>query len=137
MKRYALILICALAFAASCATPPAETVVEDPGPCPEDYRRLIDWYLEETLPRPESTRKFEVIKEPEKVRTETYYGFIPLGEGQEVWEVFVAFDTKNSSGRYTGKDMHVVWIRHGKIVAYDYERPPNEFVIKQRLKEEE
>ena len=38
---------------------------------------------------------------------------------------------------YIGKDMHVVWIRHGKIVAYDYERPPNEFVVKQRLKQED
>lgn len=136
MKRYVFMLICALTLSA-CATPPGETLVDEPGPFPANYRELIDWYLEETLPRPESTRKFEIIKEPAKVRTKTYYGFIPLYEGQQVWEVFVAFDTKNASGRYIGKDMHVVWIRHGKIVAYDYERPPNEFVVKQRLKQED
>ncbi|MBS3756941.1 MAG: hypothetical protein KGY56_14680 [Desulfobacterales bacterium] len=133
MKRYAIIILCALAVSA-CATPPAETVKDDAGPYPENYRELIDWYLEETLPRPESTKKFEIIKAPEKIRTETYYGFMPLYEGQQVWEVFVAFDTKNARGRHIGKDMHVVWIRHGKIVAYDYARPPNEFVVKQRLR---
>lgn len=135
MKRFSIVvsvlIVCAFGMF-SCAAPPREAIIRDPGPYPEEYRAMIRWYLDETLEKPDSIRDFEILKSPEIQRLETYYAFIPLHEGQKVWEVFIAFDAKDRSGRYRGRDMHVVWIRHNRLVAFDYERPEVDFVVRQR-----
>jgi hypothetical protein len=134
--RYTLICLCVLVLAFSaCAAPLREAVVPDPGPYPENYRAMIRSYLEESLERPKTIRAFEILKEPEPVELDTYYGIIPLYKGQQVWEVFFVFDVKLRDGRYRGRDMHVVWIRHDKIVAYDYEEIEFEYRMEQRLQD--
>ncbi len=135
MKRFFVVffaLVVCVFLMTSCAAPPREAVIRDPGPYPEKYREMIKWYLEETLEQPDSIRDFEIVKPPETVRLETYYGFVSLYEGQKVWEVFIAFDAKDRTGRYRGRDMHVVWIRHKRLVAFDYERLEADFRVKQR-----
>jgi hypothetical protein len=134
--RYALICLCILVFVFSaCAAPPREAIVPDPGPYPENYREMIKSYLEESLEYPETIRAFEILKEPEPVELDTYYAIIPLYRGQQVWEVFIVFDVKLRDGRYRGRDMHVVWLRHDKIVAYDYEEIEFEYRMEQRLQD--
>ena len=132
MKKYLLILLCLL-FLASCAAPPHEAVIQNAGPYPENYRDMIKCYLEETLQNPESLKGFKIQKPPEVVTLDTYYGFIPLYEGQKVWEVFIVFNVKNANGVYIGPDMHVVWIRHNRIVAYDYEEVELDYRVKHRI----
>jgi len=132
VKKYALIFICLL-FLASCAAPPHEAVIQNAGPYPENYRNLVKCYLAETLENPESLKDFKIQKAPEVVTLDTYYGFIPLYEGQKVWETFIVFNVKNANGVYIGPDMHVVWIRHNRIVAYDYEDVELDYRVRQRL----
>lgn len=132
MKKYTLICIC-LFFLASCAAPPHEAVIQNAGPYPENYRDMIECYLEQTLKNPESLKNFKIQKPPKIVTLDTYYGFIPLYEGQKVWETFIVFDAKNANGKYVGPDMHVVWIRHNRIVAYDYDEVELDYRVRQRL----
>ncbi|MDZ7832163.1 MAG: hypothetical protein U5L07_10465 [Desulfobacterales bacterium] len=132
MKKYTLISICLL-FLVSCAAPPHEAVIQNAGPYPENYREMIKGYLGQTLQNPESLKDFNALKPAEIVTLDTYYGFIPLYEGQKVWEIFITFDVKNANGKYIGPDMHVVWIRHNRIVAYDYDEVELDYRVKKRL----
>ncbi len=132
MKKYTFICICLLSLAA-CAAPPHEAVIPNPGPYPENYRQMIKCYLEETLANPESLKNFNIKKPPEMITLDTYYGFIPLYENQKVWEIFIVFNVKNDDGTYIGPDMHVVWIRHNRIVAYDYHGVELGYRINQRI----
>ena len=131
MKR--LILFITMLFIVSgCATAPMEAFKIDCGPYPENYSEMIKCYLNFHLEDPSSLKDFTVIKPPEKIKADTYYTSIPLGEGDEVWECFIVFDSKNQNGRQIGKDLHVVWIRDSKIVAFDYTDIELDFRIKQR-----
>ena len=94
---------------------------------------MITCYLEETLQNPDSLKGFEIQKEPEIVTLDTYYGFIPLYEGQKVWEVFIVYDVRNENGQYIGPDLHVVWIRHNRIVAFDYKEIGLAYRVEHRL----
>lgn len=132
MKKYTFIGLCLL-FLAACAAPPHEAVIQNAGPFPENYREMIKCYLEETLANPESLKDFEIRKQPEIITLDTYYGFIPLYEGQKVWETFIVFNVKNRNGKYTGPDMHVVWIRHNRIIAYDYDEVELSYRVKHRM----
>ena len=132
MKQYFFVGIC-IFFLAGCAAPPHEAVIQNAGPYPEQYREMIKCYLEETIRNPDSLKDFEIQKAPEIVTLDTYYGFIPLYEGQKVWEAFVVYTVKNENGQYIGPDLHVVWIRHNRIVAYDYNEVGLAYRIEHRL----
>jgi hypothetical protein len=131
MKRFiiygALILVLS-----ACANPLRESVLTDCGPYPKNFEKIIKCYLTHSLVDPESMRDFTIIKPPEKTITDTRYEFIPLRKGQEVWECFIVYDSKNSKGKYVGRDLHVVWIRGLRIVAFDYNAIELDFSYKQR-----
>jgi len=134
VKKYPFICIClCLLLLAACAAPPHEAVNPHPGPYPKNYEKMIRCYLEQTLANPESLKNFKIQKPPEKVTLDTYYGFVPLYEDQEVWETFIVFNVKNDEGQYIGPDLHVVWIRHNRIVAYDYHYLDLDYRIKSRI----
>ncbi len=131
MKKFALFGLMIIMMA-GCATSPREAAKVDCGPYPENYKEMIQCYLNFKLENPASLRDFTIIKPPEKVKADTYYATIPMVEGDEAWEIFIVYDVKNSQGHYIGKDLHVVWIRDLKIVAFDYTGIEVEFRIKQR-----
>ncbi|MDA8402649.1 MAG: hypothetical protein M0Z56_00415, partial [Desulfobacteraceae bacterium] len=103
------------------------------GPYPENFENMIICYLKFKLEDPSSLKDFKVIKPPQKVKADTYYDSIPLVAGEEAWECFIVYDSKNRDGRPVGKDLHVVWFRDGNIVAFDYTGIEVDFRIKQRM----
>ena len=131
MKKYLFSCLFIL-LVNSCAAPPHETVIHEPGPYPENYLEQILCYLEIALEHPGSIRDFEVVKPPEIVAIDTYYGYIPLYAGQEVWETFVAYEAKDPTGQYRGRDLHVVWIRHNRLVAFDYKELELEYRLRKK-----
>lgn len=117
---------------AGCANPPKELFKKGCGPFPEYYVELTKCYLNHFLYNPDSLKDFTINKPPEKIKVDTGYRYIPLRKGQEVWEYFIVYDAKNRNGKYIGKDLHVVWIRNNKIIAYDYKDIDIDFSVKQR-----
>lgn len=131
MKRLALFLIIILILA-GCAAPPRENIQIDSGPFPDNYEALIKCYLNDQISDSETLEDFVFKKKPERVVLHEHFPDIPLRKGSEVWESFVVYSIKKQNGHYVGNDFHVVWIRHNKIVAFDYKTIPLEFRIKQR-----
>lgn len=131
MKRsfYAIFM---LFMIVGCATPPKEALKVDAGPYPEKFEEMIRCYLESRLEDPASLKDFKVIKPPEKIQADTYYNSIPIVTGDEIWECFIVYDAKNRHGKYIGRDLHVVWIRDLKVVAFDYADIELDFRIRQR-----
>lgn len=124
----------AIIFLSGCfVAPPHEAATGDPGPYPAQYEKIIRDYLAIHLGDPESFKDFSVQKAPEKVAIENSHPLIPLYKGQEVWEAFIIYNAKNIEGIYTGRDLHVVWIRHNRLVAFDYEGTELEYRIPERL----
>ncbi len=113
--------------------PPHEAAKRGPGPYPENYVELIKYYLKFHLVKPESLRNFMVIKPPEKVTLDTAYPLIPLFRGQQVWECFIVYDAQNEDGKYVGNDMHVVWIRYNRVVAFDYKETELDYRFNERM----
>ncbi|MBC2713760.1 MAG: hypothetical protein HF978_00425 [Desulfobacteraceae bacterium] len=95
---------------------------------------MIKDYLQFHLKVPESLKDFTINKSPEIVILDTYYPWIPLNEGQEVWQCFVVYDAKNEQGVYVGRKLHVVWFRHNRIIAFDYKELELEYQIEERIK---
>jgi hypothetical protein len=131
MKRLILFTLMMLMIS-GCATAPKEAYKVDCGPYPQNYEEMIKCYLSFKLDNPSSLKDFAIIKPPEKVKADTFYTSIPMVEGDEAWECFIVYDTKNNYGNYIGKDLHVIWIRDLKIVAFDYATIELEYRIKQR-----
>jgi hypothetical protein len=94
---------------------------------------IVEDYLREYLDHPDSIKDFEVIKKPEIVILDTRYPTIRLHKGFEVWEFFIAYDAKNDKGNYVGRDLHVAWIRHNRLVAFDYKDLDLEYRVKERI----
>ena len=131
MKR-SLFTVLMFLIISGCATAPKEAFKVDCGVYPENFEKMITCYLGYHIEDPASLKDFKVIKPPEKVKADTYYSSIPLQAGDEVWECFIVYDSKNRDGKHIGKDLHVVWIRDLKIVAFDYADVELDFRIKQR-----
>lgn len=135
MQTRHLVCLCLILLSgAGCLTqPPGQAALVDPGPYPQNYNELILCYLNHYLYEPDSIRNFEILKAPEKAVVDAFNPSIPITEGQLVWEVFVAFDARNRSGKFVGRDFHVVWIRHNKVIALDYKAIDLEYTVKQRF----
>ncbi|MFZ2634003.1 MAG: hypothetical protein WA081_15510 [Desulfosalsimonadaceae bacterium] len=131
MKRSLSIILMSLIIA-GCATQPKEAFKIDCGPYPENFEEIIACYLGYHIEDPSSLKDFKVIKPPEKIKADTYYTSIPLQEGDEVWECFIVYDSKNKRGKHIGKDLHVVWFRDAKIVAFDYADIDLDFRVRQQ-----
>jgi hypothetical protein len=131
MKRFTLFVL-VMCIISGCATSPMEASKVDCGPFPENYKEMIQCYLNFKLDNPSNYKDFAIIKPPEKVIADTFYTTIPMVEGDEAWECFIVYDAKNSQSHYIGKDLHVVWIRDLKIVAFDFTGIEVEFRVKQR-----
>jgi len=95
---------------------------------------MIMDYLKQYLKYPDSIKDFSVIKEPEVILLDTRYPNIRLHKGFEVWEVFIVYDAKGDNGAYAGKDLHVAWIRHNRLVAFDYKGLDLEYRVDERIK---
>ncbi len=128
-------VLCAgfLCFALSgcLVAPPHESLQHKCGPYPDDYQAMIMDYLKQDLRHPDSIKDFKIIKPPEIVILDSRFPTIRLHKGFEVWEFFIVYDVKNDDGVYIGRDLHVVWIRHNRLVAFDY----NDLNLKYRIKE--
>ena len=123
-------LICALA---GCMMEPYKQAFnKDSGPYPEHFLEIINGFLAENLENPKSIKTLTVIKPPEKIILEHMQESISLAKGNEVWETFISFEAKNRNKRVV-KDFHVVWIRNGRVVAYDYEKPDLEYRFEHRF----
>ncbi len=115
------------------AAPPHEAVRSGPGPFPENCEGLVRDFLKIHLQNPESLKDFAIHKPPEKVAIDSNHPLIPLRKGQQVWETFVLYDEKTDTGEYNGRDLHVVWIRFNRIVAFDYKGTELEYRFEQRM----
>ena len=109
------------------AAPPRESLQHSCGPYPDDYQAMIMDYLKQDLRHPNSIKDFKIIKPPEFVILDSRVPSIRLHKGFEVWESFIVFNAKNNDGVYVGNDLHVVWIRHNRLVAFDYKDLDLEF----------
>jgi len=105
---------------------------KDCGPYPENYLKIINGFLAHDLENPKSIQNMTVIKPPEKIVLERKQESISLAKGHEVWESFIAFDAKNKNGKIV-RDFHVIWIRNGRIMAYDYQKPELDYRFEHRL----
>lgn len=114
--------------------PPHESLQRSCGPYPEEFQAMIMDYLKYDLKHPDSIKDVKIIKPPEIVILETRFPTMRLHEGFEVWEFFIVYDAKNDKGVYAGRDLHVVWIRHNRLVAFDYKDLSLEYRIKERNK---
>ncbi len=114
--------------------PPHESLQRNCGPYPDDYETMIMNYLKQDLMFPESIKDFAVVKLPEIVILDTRYPSIRLHNGFDVWEFFVVYDAKNNDGVYIGKDLHVAWIRHNRLVALDYKGLNLAYRVNERIK---
>jgi len=112
--------------------PPHESLQPTCGSCPESYQAMIMDYLKQDLTHPDSIKDFKIIKPPEIIILDSRYPTIRLHKGFEVWETFIVFNAKNNDGIYIGNDLHVVWLRHNRLVAYDYKDLDLEYRIKER-----
>lgn len=134
VKKYVVTIAAMLLFISGCfVAPPQEAVKHAPGPYPADYQSLINGYLKFHLVDPDSIKDFTVIKAPEKTKLDTDYPVIPLYAGQFVWECFISYDAKNEKGAYVGPDLHVVWIRFNRIVAFDYKDTELNYRVHERI----
>lgn len=134
MKKQVIIITAMLLFLSGClVAPPHEAIKLSPGPYPADYKSLIMGYLKYHLVDPGSLKDFTVIKPPEKTEIDTGYPLIPLYKGQYVWECFISYDAKNEQGVYVGPDMHVVWIRYNRVVAFDYKETELDYRFNERI----
>lgn len=118
------------------SAPPHKAVQKGPGPFPEKYEELILKYLNLRLLKPESLRGL-IIQKPVKISIEETYAQAGLIEGQEVWQSLVEYDVKNKNGKYVGRDLHVAWIRHNRIVMYDYQEVELEYHIEENVEQVE
>ncbi len=135
MRKYLFIgsiIICLMISGCACI-PIHERYTVGCGPYPANFEEMTKTFLRDDLVYPESLKKFSVYKRPEKVKVDTYYAFIPLMEGQKVWEYFIIYDAKTKNGDYTGKTFHVAWIRHNHLIAYDYGVVDLDYSIKTRV----
>lgn len=104
------------------------------GPYPDNYESMIMDYLKQDLRHPESIKDFVIIKPPEIMILDTWIRSLDLRIGFEVWEFFVVYDVQNDNGIYIGRDLHVVWIRDNRLIAFDYKELSLEYRIKERDK---
>ncbi len=134
MKRLtisALLLI--LVAGCSHVAPPGEVMKKGCGPYPEHYEAMLMDFLSNDLSRPDTLKDVSIIKTPAKITLDADYPFIPLFKGHAVWECYIAYDAENRNGVYTDKSFHVAWIRHNRIVAYDYKDIDLGYAIKNRI----
>lgn len=113
--------------------PPHESLQRNCGPYPDNYESIIENYLKHDLKDPESLKDFEVIKTPEIKVLDTRYPSIRLHRGYDVWEFFVVYNTTNGDGDNIGRDLHVAWIRHNRLVALDYKGLSLTYRVNERI----
>ncbi len=127
-------LILVMIMTAGCALmPPGEVVKAGAGPYPAHYQTMIKGYLDSYLYDPASLKDFTIVKPPTPTAVNTDYPFIPLFDGQKVWQCLIAYNARNPARQYVGKKLHVVWIRFDRIVAYDYSGVDLDYVIKNEM----
>ena len=102
------------------------------GPYPENYLEIINGFLAHDLENPESIQNLTIIQPPKKRALKNHRESISLAKGNEIWECFIAFDAKNRNNKIV-RDFHVVWIRNGRIMAYDYQKPELNYRFEHRL----
>ncbi len=132
MKRLLISFFLIFALAGCMMEPYKQAFVTDCGPYPDNYLEIINGFLAHDLENPKSIQNMTVIKPPEKIVLEHEQESISLAKGHEVWESFIAFDAKNRNGKIV-RDFHVVWIRNGRIMAYDYQKPELGYRFEHRL----
>jgi hypothetical protein len=135
MKRLFIMLVITGLIAGCHPAPPSEVIKRGAGPYPYDYEAMIKDYLSTHLQDPASLKDFGINRPPQEMVLDADYPLIPLFDGQKVWECFVVYDAKTQSGKYTGNTFHVVWIRHNRIVAYDYKELELEYIMKNRFED--
>lgn len=81
---------------------------------PEEYEKIIQAWMKESLFDPYSVRDLE-IREP--LETTTRSSIFGLEVGQKVWVVAVKFNAKNRYGAYTGLKTHLFYFRGEKFVG--------------------
>jgi len=125
-----IFLICMLA---GCMMEPYKQAFDkDCGPYPENYLKIINGFLAHNLENPKSIKDLTIIQPPKKRALKNHQESISLAQGNEVWESFIAFGAKNKNGKIV-RDFHVIWIRNGRIMAYDYQKPELDYRFEHRL----
>lgn len=112
--------------------PPKEIVQAGSGPYPANYQQMIRGYLNSYLYNPASLKDFCIIRPPRQITVNADDPFIPLFDGQKVWECLIVYNATDPSGQYVGRKLHVVWIRFDRIVAYDYKGVGLDYAIQNR-----
>ncbi|MCK5784703.1 MAG: hypothetical protein KAH06_09655 [Desulfobacterales bacterium] len=132
MKQLLISFFLIFALAGCMMEPYKQAFNKDCGPYPEHYLEIINGFLAHDIENPKSIQNLTVIKPPDKKVLENEQESISLAKGHEVWECFIAFDAKNRNNKIV-RDFHVVWIRNGRIMAYDYQKPELNYRFEHRL----
>lgn len=134
MRRMIYAVLLGVCLSGCLVAPPHESLQRNCGPFPDNYESMIMEYLKQDLKYPDSLKDFSVVKKPEVILLDTLYPDIRLHKGFEVWEFFIVYDVKGDDGDYIGRDLHVAWIRHNRLVAFDYKGLDLEYRVKERIK---
>ncbi|MBC2714410.1 MAG: hypothetical protein HF978_03790 [Desulfobacteraceae bacterium] len=134
MKRILILAFMFFILTGCFAEPSKQAYEKGCGPFPDNYEETIKGYLKTDLYNADSLKNFTVNKPPEKKILDIDYRPVHLSKGQEVWECYIVFDAKGRDGKYI-RDFHVVWMRHNRIVAYDFKKIDLGYKLKHRRKD--
>lgn len=113
-----ILFIMILLFINSCITATTPTIEDlnsaDYGQYPSNYLEIIGSYLDKSLVAPGSLRGLE-ISSPDKYWFKRYRSDLP----QYAYKCCVVFNSKNSTGGYTGKQAYFVAIKNNNIIYFE------------------
>lgn len=99
-----------------CATVPSEKAFSsaDLGPPPEDVPAIIKKWIEDTFIDPDSARTHSIST---PVKGAIAKPLIQGGGYVFAWRVFVDVNARNRMGGFTGRQIHAVYIRDGRVIS--------------------
>ena len=111
-------MVCIVALLVGCGGVKAKPEQVPAGDYPANYESIIRDHLREVLFDPDSLKDFSIDSPPKLTILDSGYPAFGLFRGQEVYECkYVWYNAKNRMGGYTGKNPHIYFIRHGRVVA--------------------
>lgn len=108
-----LFVICLTLLAIGCTATPTDPMLADAGPRPIGHEHIVETWLADHLLDPYSVRDL-TISEPRQGTVWT--GLLNQG-AVPAWYVCAGLNARNAYGGYTGRQIYVLFIRDGRVIA--------------------